>query len=195
MFDVLFVEYKSEIGPTFLPGAVNACLFGGMMKSVVLFTVLLSLQGFSGTVFAAPDHAAFPQGPDAQLTPGDVCHSPTAYRYPEHVPYCARNVESQLKREIIATYDRERGFSVASMPRGQFKIDHYIPLCMGGSNEKENLWPQHESIYNITDPMEPALCNKMAAGRVSQAKAMEMIRLGKANLSQVSQILKQIEAL
>ena len=165
------------------------------MKSVVLFSVLLSLQVLSGSLYAAPGHASFPLGPDAQLTPGDLCHHPTAHRYPEQIPYCARSVDSQLKKDIIADYDRERGFSVGSMPRSQFKIDHYIPLCMGGSNERDNLWPQHQSVYNITDPMEPALCNKMASGRVSQAKAMELIRQGKANLNQVPQILKQIEAL
>jgi hypothetical protein len=159
------------------------------MKSAVLFTVLFLVQ----SVFAG--QGSFPAGPDRQLTPGETCTHPTEYRYPEHIPYCERNVDSELKRDIIRMYDRERGFTIQQMPRGQFKIDHYIPLCMGGSNERENLWPQHQSVYNITDPMEPALCQKMAEGKVTQARAMELIRQGKNNLDQVPAVMREINSL
>ncbi len=158
------------------------------MKNTVLFTVLLLAQA----VFAVGD---FPQMPDAQLTPGDVCNRPTSYRYPEHIPYCERNVDSQTKNSIIHAYDVNRGYRIESMPRGQFKIDHFIPLCMGGSNDRDNLWPQHKTVYQITDPMEPLLCQKMAEGKLSQADAIEMIKQGKTHLDQVPDIIAKANAL
>ena len=66
---------------------------------------------------------------------------------------------------------------------------------MGGSNERINLWPQHESVYKMTDPLEPALCDKMAQGKILQAEAMDLIRQAKLNLDQVPEILAKINAL
>ncbi|MNT67943.1 hypothetical protein D3C72_2061270 [compost metagenome] len=81
------------------------------------------------------------------------------------------------------------------MNRMDFKIDHYIPLCMGGANDVENLWPQHKSIYAITDPLEPLLCEKMADGRLLQKDAINYIKAAKANLDQVPAIIRQVQGL
>lgn len=137
----------------------------------------------------------FPRGPNLQLTPGSLCQHPDRYRYPEKIPYCERNVSPGTKDDVIRHYDRELGYHVQQMPRREFKIDHYIPLCMGGSNEPNNLWPQHETVYTVTDPMEALACEKMALGRLRQARAIELIKAGKADLSKVAAILQQIESL
>jgi len=152
---------------------------------------ILSLQ----TAWAFSPTGKFPTGPNAQTTPGDLCTKPTAYRYPEKIKYCDRNVDSSFKNEIIQMYDRQFGYTIENMQRSQFKIDHYIPLCAGGSNERENLWPQHISVYTITDPLEPLICGKMAAGRLSQAKAVEFIKAAKNNLSMVPDIIKTVNRL
>lgn len=137
----------------------------------------------------------YPIGPDQILTPGDVCHFVKTRRYPEGIAYCERAVDTELKREIIKEYDRERNFKIQTMDRQKFKIDHYIPLCMGGSNEKENLWPQHESVYTITDSLEQQLCEKMAAGQMIQAKAIELIKKAKNDLSSAQAIIHQLDTL
>lgn len=155
-------------------------------KAVVLFSVL-----FSSLAFANP----FPNGPHIEVTPGDVCTLSGKVRYPERVKYCERDVDTELKNEIIRFYDREFGYKIGRMDRQKFKIDHFIPLCMGGSNDRKNLWPQHESIYNITDPLEPLLCEKMAAGRVKQAHAIQLIKQAKLELSRARQIIEQAHAL
>ena len=72
-------------------------------------------------------------------------------------------------------YDHDLGFHTTEMERMSFKIDHHIPLCMGGSNEQNNLWPQHSSVYQLTDPLEPLLCNIMSAGKIQQAEAVRII--------------------
>jgi hypothetical protein len=138
---------------------------------------------------AIEDNGRFPVTPDHSLTPGSKCEDPDTHRYPERIPYCKRDVESSRKATIFVTYDRELGYETTQMNRQQFKIDHYIPLCMGGSNENSNLWPQHSTVYELTDPAEGYLCERMAEGRLLQAKAIEIIRAIKADPERGSSIL------
>lgn len=137
----------------------------------------------------------FPVGPDPRLTPGTLCGKADQRRYPEGIAYCERNVDTNQKKIIIRNYDSELGYSVGSMNRQEFKIDHFIPLCAGGSNENRNLWPQHRSVYEVTDPMEPLICEKMAAGRLKQADAIRLVRAAKLDLSKVQQTLEYLESL
>lgn len=153
---------------------------------LALFIPFASFAGKSGK---------FPIGPDALMTPGELCNHPDAYRYPEHIPYCTRNVSSDLKNYIIHQYDQKLGYSIESMTRIDFKIDHLIPLCAGGSNEQANLWPQHKSIYEVTDTMEPLICQKMSEGKLKQRDAVELIKTGKLDLSKVPSIISHLNSL
>lgn len=62
------------------------------------------------------------------------------YRYPEHIAYCERDVTTQTKNDVFATYRNELGFKLDVRNRANYKIDHFIPLCAGGSNHEDNLW-------------------------------------------------------
>ena len=137
---------------------------------------------------------SFPKGPDENLTPGVLCSRPTTYRYPEHIRYCERDVTSQEKKAIFVKYD-QAGFRTRNMPRSQFKIDHYIPLCAGGANDAKNLWPQHQSIYKITDPLEALVCEKMKAGVLKQVDAIAFIKQAKNNLDEVPEIISLVQSL
>ncbi len=161
-----------------------------MNKPLISLVLVLVFQ-FSSVLYADQ----FPLEPKSQTTPGELCAHAEAYRYPEHIKYCNRDVDSKLKHEIIQTYDRQFGYSIEKMDRNKFKIDHYIPLCAGGGNDVTNLWPQHESVYSITDPLEPAICGKMAEGKLKQADAIEIIKHGKNNLKDVPALLKQVLAM
>lgn len=135
------------------------------------------------------ENTRFPLGPELSVTPGELCDKPDAFRYPEKIPYCERAVGSKLKWDIIRTYDREFGFQIEKMNRTDFKIDHFIPLCMGGSNDRLNLWPQHRSVFEKTDKLEQTLCELMSKGRLKQAEAVERIRDAKMNLDRAEDIL------
>jgi hypothetical protein len=161
----------------------------------VFKTLMVSVLVVFNLSIAFADDARFPQHPDAQLTPGETCQHPDSYRYPEHIPYCTRNVDTSEKKNIIVMYDRERGYQIESMDRGEFKIDHYIPLCMGGANERDNLWPQHKTVYALTDPLEPVLCDAMSRGKLLQAKAIELMKQGKADFSKIDGILAYAQGL
>lgn len=137
----------------------------------------------------------FPDGPDLRKTPGALCENSATYRYPAHIKYCKRNVESKLKNRIIAEYDQEFGFDIQKMPRGDFKIDHFIPLSIGGSNDESNLWPQHKSVYEYSDRIESQVANLIAADRITQDAAIEAVKTCKLNLGRCAEIEAYLESL
>lgn len=161
------------------------------MKVLTLIGLILS---FTSAALAV-ETTAFPQTPQPSLTPGDLCASGSHFRYPEKVRYCERAVSGDDKDQIVKRYDATFGYKIESIGRRNFKIDHFIPLCMGGSNEEKNLWPQHPSVYEVTDPLEPVLCQKMAEGRLKQADAVRMIKEAKLDLSKAPKILESVQTL
>jgi hypothetical protein len=175
------------------------------LKNVVLITGLFLVSSFAqagnyhdkyNVERSAPEQQHnYPTGPEESITPGSLCTTPDTHRYPERIPYCSRSVDSGLKYDIINQYNKDFGYHITPQQRGDFKIDHYIPLCMGGSNNRDNLWPQHKTVYTITDPLEPLLCQKMSEGKLLQAKAVEYIRAAKRDLSQVRQIINEVNRL
>jgi hypothetical protein len=173
-----------------------------MLKSLsfLFFSFTLTCLTLNSSAFASGDlveasSGHFPIAPNSKLTPGMLCSKPTSYRYPENIAYCERDVTPQAKHKVIEVYDNELGYKIAEMNRQDFKIDHYIPLCMGGDNSENNLWPQHKSVYVVTDPLEKALCEKMAAGDLNQTDAIRLIKKAKADLREVEKIFIQVQAL
>ena len=160
------------------------------MKNLLALS-LVSLF-FVNLASAGENASRFPKNPNLTETPGKLCSSPSSVRYPEKIAYCERDVDTYTKNAIIQKYDSLYGYSIRQMNRGDFKIDHLVPLCAGGANVEENLWPQHKSVYNVTDPLEPLICEKMAAGRLKQADAIRLVLQAKMNLDQVQNIIKQI---
>jgi hypothetical protein len=155
-------------------------------------SLLAALVLAASTAYAG---GGYPKYPDPKMTPGELCVKADRYRYPEQIAYCERNVETFTKDAVIEMYDRELGYSIRSYDRENFKIDHYIPLCMGGSNSMSNLWPQHKSVYILTDALEGEACSKMSEGKLSQAEAVELIKRAKNNLSEVDDVREYIQNL
>lgn len=158
-----------------------------MRNIALVIAALFSISAFAIT----PE---YPQNPDPDMTPGSLCHSPSQYRYPEQIPYCQRSVDGNLKRQIFANY-RHAGFKLNLKNRDDYKIDHFIPLCAGGSNEEDNLWPQHVSIFTITDPMEELGCNVLKEGKITQAELVKMIIDAKHNLDLVPSVMAKLHSL
>jgi hypothetical protein len=157
---------------------------------------LMTVFSIVGLQVSAPAmEGRFPRIPNLNETPGKICTDSTVVRYPEKIPYCARDVNVYMKEDVIAKYDHDLGYSVGTMNRGEFKIDHLIPLCAGGANDELNLWPQHSSVYNITDQIEPVACQKMAEGKLSQKDAVAMIIFAKTHLDQVNSVMAKLNKL
>lgn len=157
------------------------------MKIILSFCLLLAC---SLGATELPDH---PNGPDLSLTPGELCTQPTRRRYPEGIAYCDRAVDREMKDEVFRIY-RKKGFTL-SEPRDRYKIDHYIPLCAGGSNSIKNLWPQHSSIYQVTDEIEGLGCSKLSLGLIKQRALLDLIRKVKADNSKAAEVVKYLYSL
>lgn len=127
----------------------------------------------------------YPIGPDSHMTPGAICKQGTK-RYAQQITYCERNVSSHDKDVIIGEYDTELGFKIRTMNRTDFKIDHFIPLSIGGSNDAENLWPQHRSVYAYSDRLELLLFQAMEADKIQQMDAIRVIKECKLELTKCS---------
>ena len=163
--------------------------------SFELLTSVAFARDAQGTTFEAAGNAKYPTSPDTVLTPGKLCTTPTEKRYAEGIDYCARNVSSDLKNAIIKTYDVQLGYQIRTMDRGDFKIDHFIPLSIGGANDVENLWPQHKSVYQYSDPVELKLSQLMVAGKLKQAEAVRLIKDCKFNLPRCAEIEHSLDAI
>lgn len=137
---------------------------------------------------------AYPKSPDPQLTPGSLCDQPDSYRHPEQIPYCERGVNSFLKEAIFIAYRKELGYRLNG-DRDTYKIDHFIPLCAGGSNHQNNLWPQHVSISKITDDLESFGCEKLSKEQITQKELIELIMRAKLNLEEAPQVMKFLRKL
>lgn len=132
---------------------------------------------------------AFPLTPDPQMTPGDLCttHDPDfkEFRYQENIPYCYRSVSSSTKKQIYVDY------SIPTQCKKRFTIDHFIPLSLGGSNSKLNLWPEHVYVKATRQNLENQLYWDIRGGKITQAEAIEIIVEAKTQLLEISeQILK-----
>ena len=162
-----------------------------MKKSIKMTFALL----LTATITLGANAADFPQGPELSITPGKLCDRPSANRYPEKIPYCERDVSYETKEILMKEYDQKFNYKISTLPRIDIKIDHMIPLCAGGSNDISNLWPQHKSVYAITDPIEPIVCAKMAQGRLKQKDAVSLIIEAKTHLDRASKILQYLNRL
>lgn len=158
------------------------------MKFLLVVLMMMS------SAFADTYLAEYPTGPNSEITPGSLCDSPDTYRYPEQIPYCERDVDSSLKADVFREY-RDLGFKLPPKNRSQYKIDHLIPLCAGGSNREDNLWPQHKTVYERTDALEAVGCEKLKAAKIKQADLIKLILSAKKDLSLVTKTLKYLNSL
>lgn len=161
------------------------------VSTLVLRSLFVLSFLFQSMAFAS---GSYPDGPELKSTPGTLCLKGKK-RYPENITYCERDVSTDLKKQIIKNYDEQFGYNIQKMPRAEFKIDHFIPLSIGGSNEITNLWPQHHSVYDVTDPVEHLLGQKIAEAKVKQEEAIRLIREVKINLSKAPEVMRYLHGL
>lgn len=156
---------------------------GSALTLTITLIATLVIGTFSWAYEPTPIQQAatleFPYVPDSTMTTGSVCTPQDrdfqGYRYPQQIAYCARNVDSQMKGSIYLAY------GVPKKCRGEYTVDHFIPLSFGGTNHRENLWPEHKSVKRLRQNLELELFEAVRDGRLSQADAIAQIREAKLN--------------
>ncbi len=123
--------------------------------------------------------------PDKECTPGSVFSSVTKDEicvsgYSKTV----RNVPESEKRMVYEEY------GIGSHTTGEYEVDHYISLELGGSNDLANLWPEPaEPIpgFHEKDKVENYLHQQVCGGIISLQQAQTEIM---TNWLQIYQQLK-----
>jgi hypothetical protein len=110
--------------------------------------------------------------PDRACTPGAVFRSvgKSQVCVPGHARR-VRNVPQSLKNSIYGEY------GIRSHSRGQFEVDHLVPLELGGSNAAKNLWPEAASPkpgFHEKDRLENALHERVCSGAMSLTRAQHL---------------------
>ena len=128
------------------------------MKNRLIVTALLI--GFS---LAANAQAGNEMMPNRKLTPGKVARKDKD----------RRGVTEALERKV---FDR---YGIPWSRRAEFKIDHLIPVELGGADSIDNLWPQSLRIrpYGAErkEFLTQHLLARIAAGKMTLAQAQEEI--------------------
>jgi hypothetical protein len=123
-------------------------------------------------LFATAPVCAFENLPDKNLTGGSV-------RTGERDAACGHAKESRGRMNAVR---RDQILSRYGLPPGthpDYEIDHLIPLCLGGSDDPSNLWPQPrrsiEETWNAEakDRLERRMCSMVCGGEIDIAAAQE----------------------
>lgn len=108
--------------------------------------------------------------PDPNFTPGLLC-SPQDVDFsgynPPGVAICKRDVTTEKKMKIAQHY------GVPRADWSKYEFDHLIPVCIGGSSDIRNIWPEPLDDAHRKDLLEDRLCNDLRAGRINQADAVK----------------------
>lgn len=147
-----------------------------MIRCVRGLIFLLTLCANASAIAAIGD---VPITPDPELTVGDYCtvggNDYQGTRYKEKIPVCYRDVSGERKTRVY------RAYHIPDHCRRFYTVDHYIPLSMGGSNEFQNLWPEHKDIKATRQNLEQETFEQLSAGEITQEQAIAVVTYAKQN--------------
>jgi hypothetical protein len=95
---------------------------------------LTTVATFIALLAAAPVYA-FENLPDKNLTGGSV-------RTADRDAACGHARESRGRMSAVRRDEILRRYGLPAGTHPGYQIDHLIPLCLGGSDDPSNLWPQ-----------------------------------------------------
>ncbi len=142
-----------------------------MIKRVTLWVSVMLVAGLAISGHGKSKYSS----PDPDLTPGEVCTDDDPnfeeYHYDEQVAVCKRAVGKAEKEKIAEEYG-----DIPESEWSKYEFDHLIPLCAGGSNDIENLWPQPNKEAKEKDKVEDEVCRGMTDGTMTQKQAVAKIQ-------------------
>ena len=113
-----------------------------------------------------PDPKCTPGAAFSNVTAADVCAS----GYSSSV----RDVSTTEKNQVYAEY------GITSHTTGQYEVDHFISLELGGSNDISNLWPEPAKPtpgFHEKDKVENYLHGQLCSGKITLAQAQQDISI------------------
>lgn len=110
--------------------------------------------------------------PDTNCTPGAILNSTKEQICKSGYSKSVRNVSEGLKKRVYEEY------GITSHAAGEYEVDHFISLALGGSNDIANLWPEAANPkpgFHEKDKVENFLHGEMCAGKITLAQAQEYV--------------------
>ena len=124
----------------------------------------LFLASLLGLFFAAHPNPQESLVPESKLTPGRVAASAKD----------RQGVTVEMEQQVLQRY------RIPWQRRREFKIDHLIPLELGGADTVDNLWPQRLRAKpygpDRKELLAEVLLTKIARKQMTLAQAQEEIR-------------------
>jgi hypothetical protein len=123
-------------------------------------------------LFAIAPVCALENLPDKNLTGGSV-------RTGNRDAACGHAKESRGRMNVVRRDEILRRYGLPPGIHPDYQIDHLIPLCLGGSDDPSNLWPQPrrsiEDTWNAEakDRLERLMCRMVCDGQIDIAVAQE----------------------
>ena len=142
------------------------------MKKAIFYTILtVALPTFAAAVHS---NSVSVHSPNFKNTPGLPCSTAdkdfSGLDYPEQIARCNRNILDSEKAAVSAIYG-----NIPKSDWPQYEFDHLLPICAGGSNNSDNLWPQPIAEAKKKDVLEVDICLAMKAGALKQSDAVQKI--------------------
>lgn len=113
--------------------------------------------------------------PDLACTPGAIFANVTAEMVcVKGYSRAARNVSTATKEMVYAAY------GITRHQKGEYEVDHQIPLELGGSNDVANLWPEAANPtpgFHQKDTIENDLHDQVCSGQMTLAEAQNQINV------------------
>ena len=106
--------------------------------------------------------------PNPNYTTGDIMEGNATRVCVSGYTSTVRNVPNSLRNQIYAEYNYDRASNIS------IELDHFIPLCLGGSNDAKNLWVQYENPkpgFKEKDRVEDYLCHQVCNGNMTLSEA------------------------
>ena len=134
------------------------------MKRAWAATKLVAIATLVGILATAPV-GAFEVLPDKNLTGGSV-------RTGDRLAACGHAKENRGPMFAARRDEILRRYGIASGTHPDYEIDHLIPLCLGGSDDPSNLWPQPkqriEETWNAEakQRLEDKICKMVCDGKI-----------------------------
>lgn len=72
-----------------------------------------------------------------------------------------------------------RRYGIYHRSTGEYQIDHLVPLCLGGADSEDNLWPQSYHVFwnaRHKDRLEQTICRMVCWGGYDLREAQRKIR-------------------
>src|SRR4051794_1604696 len=134
-----------------------------MMLATLLTTLVFSAAPCSThgvSPFTGPDNACTP-GHRVVKTRRDVCDGDTN----------RPSLPAAERRAILGNY------GVPNWSGASGEIDHRVPLVLGGTTDRRNLWPERGSIPNPKDRLEQVILRRVCVGLPHRMRVRTAVRV------------------